>query len=403
MDTGCSNHMTCHKEWLTDFDSRKTSKIRFADHSSVMAKGAGNVAIKRSDGKTALIESVLYVPEMKCNLLSLGQLVEKGFKVILHQDCLEMFDSKQRKILRAPLSKNRTFQANIKAAKVQCLTATDSNDECWLWHSRLGHLNFKDMRQLAVRNMVEGLPKINVPDKVCERCIISKQPRNSFKSHLPMRATGLLGVVHSDVCGPFEVPSIGGNKYFVSFVDEFSRMMWLYLIKTKGEVFEVFQKFKVMAEKQSGMSLKILRTDGGWEYTSNEFESFCVKHGIQHEITAPYTPQHNGLAERRNRTILNMARSMLKEKELPQSLWGEAVSTATYVLNRCPTKRLKSQVPEEIWSSRKPSIKHIRIFGSLCYKHVPDVKRKKLQDKSEMVVLVGYHPTGAYRLYNPLT
>lgn len=254
-----------------------------------------------------------------------------------------------------------------------------------------------------MRNMVEGLPKINVPDKVCERCIISKQPRNSFKSHLPMRAAGLLGVVHSDVCGPFEVPSIGGNKYFVSFVDEFSRMMWLYLIKTKGEVFEVFQKFKVMAEKQSGMSLKILRTDGGGEYTSNEFESFCVKHGIQHEITAPYTPQHNGLAERRNRTILNMARSMLKEKELPQSLWGEAVSTATYVLNRCPTKRLKSQVPEEIWSSRKPSVKHLRIFGSLCYKHVPDVKRKKLQDKSEMVVLVGYHPTGAYRLYNPLT
>jgi hypothetical protein len=147
----------------------------------------------------------------------------------------------------------------------------------------------------------------------------------------------------------------------------------------------------------------VLRTDGGSEYTSTEFENYCKEQGIIHEVTAPYTPQHNGLAERRNRSILNMARSMVKQKQLPKRFWGEAVSTAVYILNRSPTKRLVDKVPEEVWSKVKPSVSHLKVFGSLCYKHIPDVKRKKLDDKSEAMILVGYHRTGAYRLYNPIT
>jgi len=115
--------------------------------------------------------------------------------------------------------------------------------------------------------------------------------------------------VYSNVCGPLEVPSFGGNKYFISFVDEFSRKTWLYLIKAKIEAFDMFQKFKILVEKQSGKSIKVLRTDGGGEYTSKVFEKFCENNGIVHEVTAPYTsytPQHNGLAERRNRSLLDM-------------------------------------------------------------------------------------------------
>jgi transposase InsO family protein len=123
--------------------------------------------------------------------------------------------------------------------------------------------------------------------------------------------------------------------------------------------------------------------------------------GIIHEVTAPYTPQHNGLAERRNRSLLDMARSMLNEKKLPHEFWGETVNTATYILNKCPTKKMKDKVPEEIWSGRKPSISHLKVFGSICYKHVPDSRRKKLEDKSEAMILVGYHNIGAYRLLDP--
>jgi hypothetical protein len=179
-------------------------------------------------------------------------------------------------------------------------------------------------------------------------------------------------------------------------------MMWVYLIKTKDEVFNVFKKFKVLVEKQAERAIKILRTDGGGEYTSQDFRDFCTTMGITHEVTAPYTPHHNGLCERRNRTIMDMTRCMLKEKKLPASFWGEAVTTACYVLNRCPTKKL-DKVPEAIWSGTTPSVKHLRVFGSLCYRHVPDQKRKKLDDKSETLILIGYHTAGAYKLYNPVT
>src|SRR3954470_6940179 len=162
-----------------------------------------------------------------------------------------------------------------------------------------------------------------------------KQPRFPFVSEVAPRAKHALGVVHSDVCGPFPEPSLGGNRYFVSFVDEFTRMTWVTLIKFKNEVFTEFQKFKVKAEKQSGQKIKILRTDGGGGDNSTEFQKFCDDNGIEHEVTAPYTPQHNGLAERRNRTLLDITRSMLQEKKLPCNLWGEAVSTSAYVLNRC--------------------------------------------------------------------
>jgi transposase InsO family protein len=249
--------------------------------------------------------------------------------------------------------------------------------------------------------LVSGLPEIKTPKDLCEHCLIGKQPRKSFVSDIPMRAKQVLDVVHTDVCGPFETLSLGGNRYFVSFVDEFSRMMWIYLIKTKDEVLQKFKSFKIMVEKQSEKQIKILRSDGGGEYTSHDFKVFCTENGIQHEVIAPYTPQHNGMAERRNRTIMNMTRCMLKEKNLPHNFWGEAVSTACYVLNRSPTKKL-NKVPEAIWFGHTPSVKHLRVFGCLCYKHVPDQKREKLDDKSEPMILVGYHTAGSYKLYNPV-
>ena len=122
--------------------------------------------------------------------------------------------------------------------------------------------------------------------------------------------------------------------------DEFSRKMWTYLLKVKSEVFENLKKFTAMTEKQSRKKLKILRTNGGGKFNSIEIEAFCTDKGILHEVTAPYTPQHNGVVERRNRTIMNMVRSMLRGKNLPKALWREAVVTTTYVLNRCPTQQL---------------------------------------------------------------
>ena len=228
-----------------------------------------------------------------------------------------------------------------------------------------------------------------------------KETRRPFQTNMKMRAKECLVVVYSEVCGPFEVPSLGGNKYFITFVDEYSRMIWMYVIKMKSAAFEFFLRFKANVERESGKLLKTLRTDGGGEFTSNAFENNCQANGIMHEVTTLYTPQHNALAETRNKTILNMVRNLLKEKGLPHKLWGETASMVVYILNRCPTKVLEAVVPLKVWSGVKPAVEHFRVFGSLAFKHIPDQRRTKLQDKSTTMVFIGYHPTGAYKLFDP--
>ena len=344
LDTGCSNHMTSHREWLIDLDETRRSTVKFADDRTLDIEGIGSVAIHRKDGRTAIIEDVLYVPGMTCNLLSIGQLIQKGFKVIMEKNFFDLFDAKGRLILKAPLSENRTFKVNIKASEVHFLKASGSlqgRESNWLWHARFCHLNFRSLHQLGSDGMVLGLPTTTIPEKICETCFTGKQTRKSFTAELAMRANDLLGVVHSDICGPFEVNSHGGNRYFITFVDEFSRMLWLFLIKAKNEALGVFKRFKAEAERQSGKLLKVFRTDGGGEYTSHEFEEFCSQSGIQHEKTAPYTPQHNGLAERRNRTLLNMTRSMLREKHLPQEFWGGSSFHSLLYSKQMPYKEIE--------------------------------------------------------------
>ncbi|WVZ24094.1 hypothetical protein V8G54_002638 [Vigna mungo] len=403
LDSGCSNHMTCNREWLVNFDDTKKSKVKFADDSTLKVEGMGDVVINRRSGSKAIISNVLFVPEMKYNLLSLGQLVEKDFKVVMgDQKQVKLYDNNGRMILSSKLSKNRTFQVCLDTVEnMQCFSAIE-NDESWIWHLRFGHLNFRDLQKLKNKTMVSGMPCISLPMNACKSCLAGKQPRKSFKTRIETRSKECLDVVHADICGPLETPSLAGNRYFVVFVDEFSRMCWAFMIKAKSEALEIFKKYVVNVERESGKTLKILRTDGGGEFTSHAFELFCQEKGITHEVTAPYTPQHNALVERRNRTIMNMARCLLKEKELPQNLWAEAVSTVVYLLNRCPTKRIERKVPLAVWTGTTPSVRHLKIFGSLAFVHVADQKRTKLEDKGEPMVLVGYHPTGAYKLYDPV-
>ena len=199
-------------------------------------------------------------------------------------------------------------------------------------------------------------------------------------------------------------PSLGGNRFFISFIDDYFRKVWTYFLKVKSEAFEVFKDFKAQVEKFSGHHIKTLRTDRGGEYLSNEFELFCRKSGIKHELTARYSPQQNGVCERKNRTIMEMARCMLKRKKLPSNFWAEAVSCAAYLINRSPTKSLENCTPHEAWYGSKPNVHHLKIFGSLAYAHIPDALRNKLDDKAEKCIFVGYSERSkAYKLYNPET
>ncbi|KAG8486393.1 hypothetical protein CXB51_019730 [Gossypium anomalum] len=301
------------------------------------------------------------------------------------------------------MTRNRLFTIDIESREVKCMKNA-IKDESWLWHLRFGHLGFFDLKLLSKENMVNGLPKINPLDQLCEAWIKGKQHRQSFEAGKTRRARRPLEIVHSDIAGPFDIPSLGGNKYYATFIDDFSRKSWIYLLKTKSEAFDKFIEFKAMVEKQSGHFIKILRTDRGGEYTSKLFESFCKKHEIIHQLTTVYTPQQNGVAERKNRTILDMARNMVKGKYLPRTFWAEAVQYAVYLLNRCLTKSVKYKTPNEAWSNQKLGVGHLKIFRCVVYAHVADQTRKKLDDKGVKCIFIGYEKRSkAYRLYNPLT
>ncbi|GAU37837.1 hypothetical protein TSUD_56970 [Trifolium subterraneum] len=217
-DTGCSNHMIGNKSILTDFNKCLNTRIKLANGKC----GMENVVIQRSNGKKAVIEKVLYVPGMKCNLMSIGQLLEKGFKAVFEGETLKLFDSKQRLILKTTQSQNRTFKTEVKTIEVECLATSTEDKDNDLWHKRYGHLNFKSLSMLNSKNMVLGLPSVIAPVDTCTTCLVGKHPRSSFKSNLPMRSSEVLNVVHSDICGPIDVLSTGGNKYFITFVDEYS-------------------------------------------------------------------------------------------------------------------------------------------------------------------------------------
>jgi transposase InsO family protein len=161
-------------------------------------------------------------------------------------------------------------------------------------------------------------------------------PRLAFPSS-EHRSKGILDLVHSDVCGPMSVASITGSMYYVSFIDDFSRKTWIYFLKTKDEVFSRFQEFKALVENQTRKKIKVLRSDNGGEYTSKEFEGFCKEAGIKRELIVSYNPQHNGVAERKNRSIIGAAKAMIHDQDLPMFLWEEACNTTVYIQNRCRT------------------------------------------------------------------
>lgn len=231
LDIGCSNHMTGRMVWLVDFDKSKKSKVKLADNSSLEVEGIDNIVIQRSNGVKAMIKDVLYVPGIKCNLLSVGKLVEKGFSMVMKDGTFEIFDTHNNLVLNYHLSKNRTFKTMISSTEVQFLKTIVDHNHDWLGHLRFGHLNFMSLNKFITQDMVTGIPSLEMPEKICEGFLVGKQSRKSFILTMPMRSSCILEVVHSDVCGPFEEKSIGGNMYFVSFVNEFSRKPRIYVIK----------------------------------------------------------------------------------------------------------------------------------------------------------------------------
>jgi hypothetical protein len=218
------------------------------------------------------------------------------------------------------------------------------------------------------------------------------------------RADEPLELVHVDLCGPITPETAGGNKYFMLLVDDCTRWMIVSILKTKDQASEAFAKFKAEAKNSLGYKVKCVRSDRGGEFLAAAFKNICEEAGIRRQLIAPYTPQHNGVVKRRNITVMEMARSLLKSMNVPGMFWGEAVRHSVHLLNRLPTKTMGYRTPFEAWNGRKPQLGHFRVFG--CKAHVrPSVPHlKKLDDRSVPMVYLGVEEgSKAHRLYNPQT
>ena len=287
IDSGCTHHMTSRLQSFKTLDKNYYSKVRIGDGRLVDVKGQGSVLVQTRSG-TKLITDVLFVPIITYNLLSVGQLLDKNYNLFFKNKMCEVFDPDGVKFFSVKM-RNKSFSFEWDQTKIQALTTVI--DENVLWHKRLGHTSYSSMKLLQSKSMVIDMPSVQENITVCDVCQFGKLSQMSFPINQAWRANEKLQLVHTDVCGPMSVASHGGSKYFLLFIDDYTRFCWVYFLQQKSEVFTMFQKFKAAVENHSAKLIKTFRSDNGTEYTSHEFEAFLQKLGIHHQLTVTYTPQ----------------------------------------------------------------------------------------------------------------
>jgi hypothetical protein len=288
LDSGCSNHMCGVKEWFYDLDSTFRETVRLRDNSQMKVMGRGNVKLQMN-GMVQVVTSVYYIPELKNNLLSIGQLQQKNITVVFKNDCCRVYHQDRGLLMSSQMATNKLYPI-IAEAKLACLQ-TQCEDLTTLWHCRYGHLNFKGLMQLHHKNMVRGLPKLEESRQVCADCLVGKQHRDSIPKSSNWKASKRLELIHSDICGPINPASNTNLRYILTFIDDFSRKTWVYFLVNKSSALDHFKKFRSMVEKETVENITCLRTDRGGEFTSQEFKTYCEDNGIKRQLTTAYTPQ----------------------------------------------------------------------------------------------------------------
>ncbi|KAL0281564.1 UNVERIFIED_CONTAM: hypothetical protein PYX00_002512 [Menopon gallinae] len=393
LDSGATRHICNNKRKFTSLDGKK-SDIYTISNECVRARGTGEVTL-RMNGRNVTLKDTLYMPSSRSNLLSVPRVTKRGYTVV--------FKSDRAEIIRKDGSTLATAKREgglYVIEEPERMFYTRDRDNTKRWHQRYGHLNLSDLKKLESQRMVEGMKLMGKNDTLnCEICARGKIHQLPFKKSTS-RSENALDLVHSDICGPMKVRSAGGARFFVTFIDDYSRYTEVYMLKNKSDVLEKFKVFKARVENFTGRKIKCIRTDNAREYLSKEFKNILEECGISRQLSAEYTPQQNGIAERANRTLIEMARCLMLQGNLPQSLWAEAVNTANYLRNRCPTRALNDRTPFEAWSGKKPYVGFLRIIGSKAVVLNKGQKRGKFEAKGETYVLVGYsQESKAYRLW----
>ncbi|GJY00566.1 putative ribonuclease H-like domain-containing protein [Tanacetum coccineum] len=410
VDSGCSSHMTGNKAYLSDYEDYNGGFVAFgSDPKGGKITGKGKIRTANLD-----FDDVYFVDELKFNLFSVSQMCDKKNSVLFTDtECLILSPSfklldENQVVLRAP-RQNGVYSLDLKnivpSGGITCLYANATTDESKLWHRRLGHVNFKNINKLVKGHLVRGLPsKVFVNDHTCVACKKGKQHKASCKAKLERTIRKPLELLHMDLFGPVSVESINKKKYCLVVTDDFSRFSWVFFLATKDETNEILYKFITGLENQLNHKVKIIRSDHGTEFKNHAMNEFCAKKGIKREFSVARTPQQNGVAERKNRTLIEAARTMLADSLLPIPFWAEAVNTACYVLNRVLVTKPQNKTPYELLIGKPPSISFMRPFGCpLTILNTLD-PLGKFDGKSDEGYLLGYSTSSkAFRVYNKRT
>lgn len=401
LDSGASSHMCSKKEKFYEMGIAKSKTLNLASQNSTTIEGSGTVKLNVKGEKTAKLEETLFVPDLRSNLLSVGKIADHGFEIIFRKnEAIVLNPETKESVMTAQRRKDLYFVTeSVESAEESRIAQTSPLQE---WHERFGHLNEKDLKNLIRHQKVEGINiKAEEELPVCETCIKGKQTQKSYAKS-ETKSEEILDLIHTDVCGPMRVESLAGSRYFVTFIDDKSKWCEIYFMKKKSEVPEKFKEYKAMVERNTGKKIKIVRSDNGLEYVSHYLNDFLKQEGIKHELTVEYTPQQNGVAERKNRTLVEMARCMMLQSGISGGFWAEAILTANHIRNRCPSRSLNGEIPYTIWTKRTPVVSYFQTFGTIAFALDKKIGKGKFDPRSKKCIFIGYSTESkAYRLWDP--
>jgi hypothetical protein len=436
VDSGASSPMSSQRSWFHTYrDLIPPKKVWLGDEWYILATGFGQLHLDMmlENGQTCLtiIRHAYYVPELSGNLISVSYLTKRGYHINFTDNgcrirdgsgtlCRIAYESENLYILKAtPVIPERAYisrsleeiteDTDLDPIALQtAYVARYSKANLNTWHRRLGHIASDSVKRLYQKHMVKGMKitdfRKHTHKEICVPCLKGKHARDTIPKETHSENHGILYRVSSDLCGPMEVQTPRGEKYFLTFIDGNSHYLKVKLLWLKSNTFSAIKALIEQAEVETGKRINFFQSDGGGEYGSNEFAAYFESKGIHHEKTNAYTPQENGVAERMNRTIEEMALSFLKDAGLPKTYWGYAVLYAVYIINRSPTRAIKGDLtPFEAYTGNKPSISHVRIFGCKAFAHVPHEKCQKLNAKTIECTHLGYseHKRAYILLHRP--
>ncbi|GJZ17818.1 retrovirus-related pol polyprotein from transposon TNT 1-94 [Tanacetum coccineum] len=409
VDSGCSKHMTGNLKLLTNFVEKFLGTVKFGNDQIAPILGYGDLV-----QGTITIKRVYYVEGLNHNLFSVGQFCDADLEVAFRKSTCYIRDLKGNDLLTGSRGTD-LYSISLQDSTTPnpiCLMAKATSSQAWLWHRRLSHLNFDTINLLSKNNIVNGLPKLKfVKDHLCSSCELGKAKRKSFHTKTTPSSKRRLQLLHMDLCGPMRVESINGKKYVLVIVDDYSRYTWTHFLRSKDETPGVLIDFLTLVQRGLHAQVTTVRTDKGTEFLNKTLHAYFAKEGIRHETSTARTPEQNGVVERRNRTLVEAARTMLSAAKVPlffwaeaiATLWAEAIVTACFTQNRSLVILRNKKTPYHIINARKPSVKFFHIFGSLCYIVKDGENLNKMKEKGDACIFVGYSTQSkAYRVFNKM-